>query len=248
LCSVVRKKLHPAWLDEARPAEFTSPGRAREEQILKRYWFVVLVAFIAFCAASVPAMASSVVFNNFGPGFDYNCCIGGTLGGPASPVGWVIQANQFTALAGGSVSEIDVAIGLVVGTNGATVSLWTDNSGIPGIQLGSWDITNLPDFGTCCAVSSILGISGINVSAGASYFLMASTPRDTWDAWNFNSIGDTGLVDFTFDGGTTWHQAPGSTRYAFQVLANPVPEPGTLMLFGSGIIGLAGILRRKINL
>jgi hypothetical protein len=28
----------------------------------------------------------------------------------------------------------------------------------------------------------------------------------------------------------------------------PVPEPGTLALFGSGILGLAGILRRKISL
>jgi hypothetical protein len=26
------------------------------------------------------------------------------------------------------------------------------------------------------------------------------------------------------------------------------PEPGTLIMFGSGILGLAGILRRKINL
>jgi hypothetical protein len=28
----------------------------------------------------------------------------------------------------------------------------------------------------------------------------------------------------------------------------PVPEPGTLALFGSGILGLAGVLRRKISL
>jgi PEP-CTERM motif-containing protein len=26
------------------------------------------------------------------------------------------------------------------------------------------------------------------------------------------------------------------------------PEPGTLMMFGSGVLGLAGLLRRKINL
>lgn len=29
---------------------------------------------------------------------------------------------------------------------------------------------------------------------------------------------------------------------------SPAPEPGTLLMLGSGVLGLAGILRRKINL
>jgi hypothetical protein len=33
-----------------------------------------------------------------------------------------------------------------------------------------------------------------------------------------------------------------------EVIGSPVPEPGTLALLGSGILGLAGVLRRKINL
>ena len=28
---------------------------------------------------------------------------------------------------------------------------------------------------------------------------------------------------------------------------NCIPEPGTILLFGSGILGLAGVLRRKLN-
>jgi len=214
---------------------------------MKRLCLLTSVAVAVLCLASLPATADTV-FNNFGANFNYNCCVGGTLGGPNSPVGWIIQANEFTALATGSVSEIDVAIGFVVGTNGATVSLWTDNNGIPGAQLGTWDISNLPAFGTCCAVSTITGINGINVTTGTSYFLMASTPNDTWDAWNWNSIGDVGLVDFSFDGGQNWQQAQGATRYAFQILSGGntgVPEPGTLVMLGSGALAVAGVIRRR---
>lgn len=35
---------------------------------------------------------------------------------------------------------------------------------------------------------------------------------------------------------------------AFQSYMNTVPEPGTLVFMGTGVLGLAGLLRRKINL
>ena len=36
-----------------------------------------------------------------------------------------------------------------------------------------------------------------------------------------------------------------SSGFDFNIQANPTPEPGTLTLFGTGLLGLAGMLRRK---
>jgi hypothetical protein len=217
---------------------------------MKRIPWLLVTLILVVGVSSLPASADTF-FSNFGQNNDYNCCVGGTIGGQNSPVGWIIQANEFTAAISGNVSQIDVAVGFVTGTNGATVSLWTDSAGIPTAMLGSWDLTNLPNFGSCCAVGTITGISGINLAAGTNYFLMVSAPDPTWDAWNYNSTGDVGLVDYTFDGGQTWNQAPGSTRYAFDVLGGGggggVPEPASLIMFGSGLLAAAGTIRRRFQ-
>jgi hypothetical protein len=51
----------------------------------------------------------------------------------------------------------------------------------------------------------------------------------TFDFHSFGSNYEPGVDAFTITGGTS------------------TPEPGTLVMFGSGIIGLAGMLRRKFN-
>ena len=39
-----------------------------------------------------------------------------------------------------------------------------------------------------------------------------------------------------------------SVVYEGGIINNPTPEPGTLAMLGTGVLGLAGLLRRKINL
>jgi|SRR5664279_4088317 len=66
-------------------------------------------------------------------------------------------------------------------------------------------------------------------------------------AFNNIVLNWSGLQSVSFSASTT----TGSGWFAIgdiNVNGSQTPEPGTMIMFGSGILGLAGILRRRINL
>jgi len=80
----------------------------------------------------------------------------------------------------------------------------------------------------------------------------ANSPALVTSAFNFASgtAGSTSSVlsktDFyIWDGGKIHNQYGDSAPQNF-IGSSPVPEPSSLMLFGSGLIGLAGAVRRKL--
>lgn len=196
-------------------------------------------------AGMISSPAFTPIFDDFGPGFDYDCCSGWTVAGPGSGVGWFTAANEFTAGISGSVGQIDIALGLVTGDGGATVSLWTDNAGLPGVQLGAWGVTATEIFGECCGVVTIAGITGVNLVGGQDYFLMVAPGDADWIAWNFNTTGATGLGLYSNDGGASWISNGSVTLGAFDILSGGagVPEPATMLLLASGL--LLGVLARR---
>ena len=65
---------------------------------------------------------------------------------------------------------------------------------------------------------------------------------DHIDLSGFSNITEIRIYNIVDGGGIGWD------TFQYTQGQGTTPEPGTLIMFGSGIIGLAGMLRRKINL
>jgi hypothetical protein len=137
------------------------------------------------------------IFSNLAakyPKGQYWCCSGYNVMGPSQGEQWMAAA--FTPAADHTVTRIEVAVGYPEGkTNGVVLSLNSDNNGVPGAALKTWNASGLPRFGTCCALVVKSTSTGIPVSAGKQYWVVLSTNShelDTVDAWN---VIDSNQVD-----------------------------------------------------
>lgn len=167
----------------------------------------ILIAMAALAAVgSMPAIAGSTparvtIFSNLGTGDTaYDCCTGYTVVGPQGGPGELWVAAAFTPDSDRIVTEIDVAVSYHdAGKNKVVLSLYADDNGLPGAVLGSWALTDLPEFQTCCTVAVKQGKKRLSVSVkgGTQYWVVLSNPstnKDLQAVWNWNTT-DTSAAD-----------------------------------------------------
>jgi hypothetical protein len=206
---------------------------------------IASLSLLALCLAAVPAMAQTV-YNN-GP-------INGTTDAWTINSGFVVS-DTFTT-SGGSVTglnfgawvfpgdilesvEVNISSSEFGGTSFTDQVVSFTQSGCSGNQYGFNVCTESGTFGTSVNLASgsyWLNLSNAVVNDGDPiYWDENSGPSSASE----NSVGTIPSEAFTVLGGTT-------TQTTSTSGGGSVPEPSSIMLFGSGILGLAGVLRRKL--
>jgi hypothetical protein len=184
---------------------------------LLRVQLLAIATFtLAVVLGSSVTAAQTTFYNNFGPSYSFDQANGwGICGSPACPLG-ISVAMPFRSAATGAVSQIDFAGYWIRGVNAVNVSLWTNDNGIPGTQIGSnWIVQNLPTMNDNSIVT-ISNIARVALSQGSSYlpWIQAADPSSGL-GWHWTFDHEIGTISQNVGG--TWTVSRGYLS-AFDVL------------------------------
>lgn len=201
-------------------------------------------------ALSAPAFAG-VIYSD-GPTNGANLAL--YIDGP-NPGGRYTESisDGFVATASGTASSLNFGVWVATGSTPTAVSWWLGTTAFGSdISSGSTaqvSYTYLLTTGLGFDVydATVTGLSG-NLTAGNAYWLTLGNGNDSFGdqevAWDISNGPATCMYTNVNGGGVCPY--PGEAFTLNSGSNSPTPEPGSLMMLSTGVLGLAGFLRRRI--
>ncbi len=211
---------------------------------------ITLIAMLTLLFCAVGASATDVLYSSLGPGGEYDTGSGYFIDG--SNYNNQVLAYPFNPSLSENVADAVLALGNFAGSNSpVNLYLASDNGGEPGSILATFTqegtIQPFSSGGSLITFDNCTGTCG--VSNGTVYWIVAQEKDpNTEQAWFFAYQDQQGHGAFNQIGSETgpWNQYDG-TIAGFRVDGTAVPEPGTLVMLGSGVLAAAAGIRRKFN-
>jgi hypothetical protein len=206
--------------------------------------FALILVFMSL--AALPATAQ-LLYDN-GP-------VNGNLNAWPINFGFAI-ADSFSVSSASNVTGFEFGVWALTGDTPASVgweignqpfaaNLGSGTSSLSNVFIGSNNI------GYDVYESTAIGLN-VPVAAGTTYFLTLQNAVSAqgqalfWDENDGVGCGSPGCPSTSYEQGIG--QLSGSESFQINgTTQGTVPEPGSMVLFGSGLIAVAGAMRRKIN-
>jgi len=187
----------------------------------------------------------------------------GLLAGAASADTTFSVDSSFTGVIGSatdltwSVSEVASIPNFKLAPNG-TVDIVYGSFTTNDFSLDSKDLSNNTDSFTAKLIvvppdANFTGLASVDgVEVEGKYFWSEDEQKITVNfdnTWQTVTFGNGGKYEYRFNDTEITSNGSENLTASFKLDsdASPVPEPATMLLFGTGILGLAAAGRRKIN-